>query len=345
MLIKSKPMGKKNNVSLREYNTFGVAASTPLFVEVKSSLALQEILKDEAFKDALILGGGSNVLFVKDLLRPVIKISITGIRIINESEHIAIVSAGAGVVWHDLVMWCVAKGLGGIENLSLIPGLVGAAPIQNIGAYGVELSDVFYDAVCINRKTRESRIFNAKDCAFGYRESAFKNDLEGEYVVTALRLALTKKNHSLKTEYGNIEKTLTEMGVNKPSIADIAKAVIQIRKSKLPDPRKLGNAGSFFKNPIIPKVESAHLLKQFPDMPHYHIDNAFDKIAAGWLIEQAGFKGLKNGKVGMHKKQALVLVNYGTSSGKLLWKHAKYVMEGVEKKFGITLETEVNLIC
>ena len=157
MLIKSKPMEKKYNFSLQEYNTFGVAVSTPLFVEVKSSLALQEILKDEAFKDALILGGGSNVLFVKDLLRPVIKISITGIRIINESEHIAIVSAGAGVVWHDLVMWCVAKGLGGIENLSLIPGLVGAAPIQNIGAYGVELSDVFYDAVCINRKTRESR--------------------------------------------------------------------------------------------------------------------------------------------------------------------------------------------
>ena len=205
-------MEKKYNFSLQEHNTFGVAASTPLFVEVKSSLALQEILKDEAFKDALILGGGSNVLFLKDLLRPVIKISITGIRIINESEHVAIVSAGAGVVWHDLVMWCVAKGLGGIENLSLIPGLVGAAPIQNIGAYGVELSDVFYDAVCINRKTRESRIFNAKDCAFGYRESAFKNDLEGEYVVTALRLALTKKKSQPKKRIRKCRKNIKRYG-------------------------------------------------------------------------------------------------------------------------------------
>ena len=186
MHIKGKPMKKKYNASLLEYNTFGVAASTPVFVEVKSILSLQKILKDKTFKDALILGGGSNVLFAKDLLNPVIKISIAGIRIINESKDIAIVSAGAGVVWHDLVMWWVAKGLGGIENLSLIPGLVGAAPIQNIGAYGVELSDVFYDAVCVNRKTMESRIFNAKDCDFGYRESAFKNDLEGQYVVTAL---------------------------------------------------------------------------------------------------------------------------------------------------------------
>ncbi len=191
-------MKKNDKVSLQEFNTFGVAAATPLFVEVTSSLTLQEKLKEDAFENALILGGGSNVLFVEDLSRPVIKISILGIRIINESEHMAIVSAGAGVVWHDLVMWCIANDLGGIENLSLIPGLVGAAPIQNIGAYGVELSDVFYDAVCINRKTGESRIFSAEDCAFGYRNSAFKNDLKDAYVVTAVRLALTKKNHRLK---------------------------------------------------------------------------------------------------------------------------------------------------
>ena len=253
-------MKKNDKVSLQEFNTFGVAASTPLFVEVTSSLTLQEKLKEDAFKDALILGGGSNVLFVEDLSRPVIKISIPGIRIINESEHMAIVSAGAGVVWHDLVMWCVANDLGGIENLSLIPGLVGAAPIQNIGAYGVELSDVFYDAVCINRKTGESRIFSAEDCAFGYRDSAFKNDLKDAYVVTAVRLALTKKNHRLKTGYGNVKETLTQMGVKKPNIGDVAKAVIQIRTSKLPDPKKLGNAGSFFKNPIGPKGESARLL-------------------------------------------------------------------------------------
>ncbi len=337
-------MKKNNTVSLQEYNTFGVAASTPLFVEIKSSLALQEKLKDEAFKDALILGGGSNILFLADLSKPVIKISIAGIRILNETEQIAVVSAGAGVVWHDLVMWCVANNLGGIENLSLIPGLVGAAPIQNIGAYGVELSDVFYDAVCINRKTGESRIFNAEDCDFGYRDSAFKNDLKDTYVVTAVRLALTKKNHSLKTDYGSVNETLAQMGVTKPNIEDVAKAVIQIRTSKLPDPKKLGNAGSFFKNPIVTKGECASLLVQYPNMPYYQIDGAFDKIPAGWLIEQAGFKGLKKGKVGMHGKQALVLVNYGTPSGKLLWKHAKLVMEGVEKKFGISLEPEVNLI-
>ena len=337
-------MKKNEKVSLKEFNTFGVAASTPLFVEVTSILALQEKLKEDAFKDALILGGGSNVLFVENLSRPVIKISIPGIRIINESEHMAIVSAGAGVVWHDLVMWCIANDLGGIENLSLIPGLVGAAPIQNIGAYGVELSDVFYDAVCINRKTGESRIFSAKDCAFGYRDSAFKNDLKDLYVVTSVRLALTKKKHRLKIDYGNVKETLTQMGVKKPNIGDVAKAVVQIRTRKLPDPKKLGNAGSFFKNPIIAKGESARLLQKYPNMPHYKIDGAFDKIPAGWLIEQAGFKGLKKGKVGMHDKQALVLVNYGTSSGKSLWAHAKLVMEGVEKKFGISLEPEVNLI-
>ena len=337
-------MKKNNTVSLQEYNTFGVAASTPLFVEIKSSLALQEKLRDDAFKDALILGGGSNVLFLEDLKRPVIKISIPRIRIINESEQMAVVSAGAGVVWHDLVKWCVANDLGGIENLSLIPGLVGAAPIQNIGAYGVELSDVFYDAVCINRKTGESRIFSAKDCAFGYRDSAFKNDLKDAYVVTAVRLALTKKNHSLKTDYGTIKETLAQMGVKRPNIKDVAKAVIQIRTKKLPDPKKLGNAGSFFKNPIVTKRESARLLQEFPNMPHFQIDGAFDKIPAGWLIEQAGFKGLKKGKVGMHDKQALVLVNYGTPSGKLLWEHAELVMKGVEKKFGVSLEPEVNLI-
>ena len=337
-------MKKNNTVSLQEYNTFGVAASTPLFVEIKSSLALQEKLRDDAFKDALILGGGSNVLFLEDLKRPVIKISIPRIRIINESEQMAVVSAGAGVVWHDLVKWCVANDLGGIENLSLIPGLVGAAPIQNIGAYGVELSDVFYDAVCINRKTGESRIFSAKDCAFGYRDSAFKNDLKDAYVVTAVRLALTKKNHSLKTDYGTIKETLAQMGVKRPNIEDVAKAVIQIRTKKLPDPKKLGNAGSFFKNPIVTKRESARLLQEFPNMPHFQIDGAFDKITAGWLIEQAGFKGLKKGKVGMHDKQALVLVNYGTPSGKLLWEHAELVMKGVEKKFGVSLEPEVNLI-
>ena len=332
------------NVSLTQYNTFGVAASTPLFVEVTSSLALQEVLKDPRFNDALILGGGSNLLLINDLSRPVIKIAIPGIKIVEENEEIAIVSAGAGVVWHDLVMWCISNNLGGIENLSFIPGLVGAAPIQNIGAYGVELSDVFHNAIGIGRKTGDSRIFNITDCAFGYRDSIFKNELKDEYVITTLRLALTKKKHRLHLDYGKIKQTIDEMGIASASIDDVAKAVIRIRRNKLPDPRELGNAGSFFKNPIVDNKKIAALSTTFPEMPNYPVDENFSKIPAGWLIEHVGYKGKIIGNVGMHKNQALVLVNYGSASGKELWEHAQRVIYDVEQKFDITLEPEVNLV-
>lgn len=337
-------MEAKKQVSLVQYNTFGVSVSTPLFTEVRSSLELQEVLKDPRFEDALILGGGSNVLLLQDLSRPVIKISIPGIRIMEETEQTAIVSAGAGVVWHDLVMWCIANNLGGIENLSLIPGLAGAAPIQNIGAYGVELSHVFHNAIGIGRKTRDSKIFDAEDCEFGYRDSIFKNELKDEYVITTLRLSLTKTNHQLHLEYGGITQTLKEMGVTNPTIDNVAKAVIRIRSSKLPDPTKLGNAGSFFKNPIVLKDKAVQIAELYPDMPAYSIDNHFAKIPAGWLIEQAGFKGEVFGNVGMHKNQALVLVNYGAATGTELWKHAQRVMDAVLSTFDIELEPEVNLI-
>ena len=337
-------MEAKKQVSLVQYNTFGVTVSTPLFAEVRSSLEVQEVLKDPRFEDALILGGGSNVLLLQDLSRPVIKISIPGIRIMEETEQTAIVSAGAGVVWHDLVMWCIANNLGGIENLSLIPGLVGAAPIQNIGAYGVELSDVFHNAIGIGRKTGDSKIFEAEDCEFGYRDSIFKNELKDEYVITTLRLSLTKTQHQLHLEYGGITQTLDEMGVTNPTIDDVAKAVIRIRSSKLPDPTKLGNAGSFFKNPIVLKDKAVQIAKLYPDMPSYSIDNQFTKIPAGWLIEQAGFKGKVFGNVGMHKNQALVLVNYGAATGTELWEHAQRVMDAVLSTFDIELEPEVNLI-
>ncbi len=337
-------MEGKKMVSLKEFNTFGVQATTPLFNEVKTSLALQEVIKNKNYDNALIIGGGSNILLLEEFSRPVIKISIPGIRIINESDNMAVVSAGAGVVWHDLVMWCVTNNLGGIENLSLIPGLVGAAPIQNIGAYGVELSDVFFNVVAIHRKTGHSRIFEAEDCAFGYRDSVFKQELKDEYIITTVRLSLTKKNHVLNTSYGNIKESLDEMKVKNPTIDDIAKAVIRIRRSKLPDPKSLGNAGSFFKNPIVTQTETKHLLEQYPNMPYYSIDDTFGKIPAGWLIEQAGFKGVKNGNVGMHKNQALVLVNYGNATGAALWEYAKKVMASVKEKFGIELETEVNII-
>lgn len=337
-------METKKQVSLVQYNTFGVSVSTPLFAEVRSSLELQEVLKDPRFEDALILGGGSNVLLLQDLSRPVIKISIPGIRIMEETEQTAIVSAGAGVVWHDLVMWCIANNLGGIENLSLIPGLVGAAPIQNIGAYGVELSDVFHNAIGIGRKTGDSKIFEAEDCEFGYRDSIFKNELKDEYVITTLRLSLTKTQHQLHLKYGGITQTLDEMGVTNPTIDDVAKAVIRIRSSKLPDPTKLGNAGSFFKNPVVLKDKAVQIAELYPDMPAYSIDNQFTKIPAGWLIEQAGFKGKVFGNVGMHKNQALVLVNYGAATGTELWEHAQRVMDAVLSTFDIELEPEVNLI-
>lgn len=331
-------------VSLTDYNTFGVTANTPLFVEVTSSIELQEILKDSRFKDALVLGGGSNVLFLNDLSRPVIKIAIPGIKIIEENEDFAVVSAGAGVVWHDLVMWCITNNLGGIENLSLIPGLVGAAPIQNIGAYGVELSDVFHNAIGIGRENGDSKIFYLEDCEFGYRDSIFKNELKDSYVITTLRLSLTKKNHRLNIDYGAISQTLDEMGVHSPTIDDIARAVIRIRSNKLPNPEILGNAGSFFKNPIVPNSKTKALQKSYPDIPTYPIDANYSKIAAGWLIEQAGFKGVPFGNVGMHKKQALVLVNYGNATGSDLWEHAQRVIDGVQQQFGVALEPEVNLI-
>ncbi len=337
-------MEAKKQVSLTQYNTFGVSVNTPLFAEMRSSLELQEVLKDPRFEDALILGGGSNVLLLQDLSRSVIKISIPGIRIMEETEQTAIVSAGAGVVWHDLVMWCIANNLGGIENLSLIPGLVGAAPIQNIGAYGVELSDVFHNAIGIGRKTGDSKIFEAEDCEFGYRDSIFKNELKDEYVITTLRLSLTKSQHQLHLDYGGITQTLDEMGVTNPTIDDVAKAVIRIRSSKLPDPTKLGNAGSFFKNPVVLKDKAAQIAELYPDMPSYSIDNQYTKIPAGWLIEKAGFKGKIFGNVGMHKNQALVLVNYGAATGAELWEHAQRIMDAVLSTFDIELEPEVNLI-
>jgi len=337
-------MEAKKQVSLTQYNTFGVSVNTPLFAEMRSSLELQEVLKDPRFEDALILGGGSNVLLLQDLSRSVIKISIPGIRIMEETEQTAIVSAGAGVVWHDLVMWCIANNLGGIENLSLIPGLVGAAPIQNSGAYGVELSDVFHNAIGIGRKTGDSKIFEAEDCEFGYRDSIFKNELKDEYVITTLRLSLTKSQHQLHLDYGGITQTLDEMGVTNPTIDDVAKAVIRIRSSKLPDPTKLGNAGSFFKNPVVLKDKAAQIAELYPDMPSYSIDNQYTKIPAGWLIEKAGFKGKIFGNVGMHKNQALVLVNYGAATGAELWEHAQRIMDAVLSTFDIELEPEVNLI-
>lgn len=332
------------NVSLKEYNTFGIDVNATLFASVKNQLELQSVLKDPRFKDPLLIGGGSNVLFVNTVTQPVIHIDIKGIQVIDEDEDTIIISAGAGVKWHQLVMWTLENNYGGIENLALIPGNTGTAPIQNIGAYGVELKDVFYNLVAVSLEDFSTHIFNEKDCEFGYRDSRFKNDWANQYAITSVRLILSKSNYAVDTSYGDIEKSLIQKGIATPTIREVAETVMEIRKKKLPDPKDLGNSGSFFKNPVVPKALVNQLLKKHPDMPYYDFSESFFKVPAGWLIEKSGLKGVRHGNVGMHEKQALVLVNYGQASGAELWEFAQKVQQTVSEKFGIELDPEVNII-
>ncbi|MDG2314966.1 MAG: UDP-N-acetylmuramate dehydrogenase [Flavobacteriaceae bacterium] len=332
------------NVSLKEFNTFGVDAKASLFASVKNQLELQEVLKDPRFKNPFLIGGGSNLLFVNSISRPVIHINIGGIKIIDENDDSVIVSAGAGIKWHDLVLWALKNNYGGIENLALIPGNTGTAPIQNIGAYGVELKDVFYNLIAVSIDDCSTHIFDENDCEFGYRDSKFKNEWSHQYVITSVRLMLQKNNHFINTQYGAIEKTLIKKNISNPSIQDVADAVIEIRNNKLPNPKELGNSGSFLKNPIVSKEKTDKLLLEHPNLPHYEFTGNFYKISAGWLIEKSGLKGLREGNVGMHAQQALVLVNYGNATGKELWKFAQKVQQTVAQKFGITLDPEVNII-
>lgn len=338
-------MQVQHNYSLKAYNTFGIDVSCNYFAEVTSTEELKTLLADPQWKTQprLILGGGSNLLFTGDFDGLVIKNSIKGIEVVKEDEAHTWLKAGGGEVWHNLVLHAIDKGLGGIENLSLIPGQVGAAPMQNIGAYGVELKDVFDSLEALHIESGELHTFNNEQCAFGYRESVFKNKYKGQYIITSVTLRLSKKP-VFNTSYGAITDTLKEMGVEQLSIKAISDAVIHIRQSKLPNPAELGNAGSFFKNPVISRSAFEKLQLQNPTVPHYDQPDGSVKVPAGWLIEQAGWKGKKVGNTGSHAKQALVLVNYGNATGNEIYKLALDIQQSVKDQFGIDINPEVNIV-
>lgn len=335
----------QKDVQLKPFNTFGLEATAKYFIEVSSIEQLQEILQSPDYQstDRLILGGGSNMLLTKDFEGLVIKIAIKGFEVVHENDDNIWIKAGAGLVWHDLVMHCVNQNYAGMENLSLIPGTVGAAPMQNIGAYGIEIKEVFEELEAYEIATGEIRTFDKVTCNFGYRESIFKHEAKGKYVILNVTFKLNKKP-TFHVEYGAIKDTLAEMGVTEMSIKVISDAVIHIRQSKLPNPAEIGNAGSFFKNPEIPNSQFDILKTQFPMIPSYPVNESTTKVPAGWLIEQAGWKGRRFGNVGVHAKQALVLVNYGGGKGEEIKDLSQKIQASVKEKFGIELSVEVNFI-
>ena len=332
----------QNNFSLREYNTFGIAAKAKSFVAVQNTEELTTVLKQN--DDIFVLGGGSNMLLTKDIEKLVVHVNLKGITIEKEDQDYVWVKANAGENWHEFVMWCLEHNYGGIENLSLIPGNVGTTPIQNIGAYGVEIKDTLAYCEAINIATQEFKTFTNEECQFAYRESIFKNELKNKYIITSVIFKLTKTNHKLNTAYGAIETELNNQNISNPTIKDVSNAVIAIRQSKLPDPEELGNSGSFFKNPIIAKSLYEKVILNFPEMPHYKVSETEVKVPAGWLIEQAGFKGKRFGDAGIHKNQALVLVNYGNATGAEILAVSKDIQATILAKFGIPIEAEVNII-
>lgn len=335
----------QQNVNLKAYNTFGIDVSCRYFSEVKNIGEIREILSniDYATTNKMILGGGSNVLFTKDYDGLIIKNSIPGISVVTEDKEHIFVKAAAGEVWHQFVLWCIERNYAGIENLSLIPGQVGAAPMQNIGAYGVEIKDVFYELEALHMPTQELHRFTLNDCEFGYRESVFKNKYRNQYIILSVTFKLNKTPR-FNIQYGDIQKTLEEMRVQELSIKAVSDAVIKIRSSKLPNPSELGNAGSFFKNPVVAKSLVEALLLKYPLMPNYPQADGSVKVPAGWLIEQCGWKGKVVGHTGSHKSQALVLVNYGGATGNEIYQLAMDIKQSVKDKFGIDIEPEVNLI-
>jgi UDP-N-acetylmuramate dehydrogenase len=334
----------QHNISLKPYNTFGIDVTANYFVSVTNLDELKDILDLNKYPDKLVLGGGSNMLLTQNQDKLVIHIDLKGIEIISEDENSVLVRANAGENWHEFVIWCINQNFGGLENLSLIPGNVGTAPIQNIGAYGVELKDHFVSCAAMSLKDKKLRIFNNSDCNFGYRNSIFKQEEKGKYIITSVIFKLTKKQHTLHINYGTITSQLKEMKIKTPTIQDISKAVISIRESKLPNPKEIGNSGSFFKNPIILKSHYLSLLENFADIPSYPVSENEIKVPAGWLIEKAGFKGKRFGDYGVHKNQALVLVNYGNAKGSDILKLSELIQKTVKRLFNITIEAEVNIL-
>ncbi|MFN7314028.1 MAG: UDP-N-acetylmuramate dehydrogenase [Bacteroidota bacterium] len=338
-------MNIQQNVSLKPYNTFGIDVKAKEFVVVNTMEELCILCAAFNLSDRklLVLGGGSNVLLTSDFDGMVIKNNLKGITIEQEDEDHVWVKSMAGEVWHDFVLYCIDHHLAGIENLSLIPGCVGAAPMQNIGAYGVEIKDTFFALQAVEITSGEVVTFLNSDCKFGYRESVFKQEAKGKYIIASVTFRLDKKP-KFNVTYGAIQQTLAKKGVQELSIKAISDAVIEIRTSKLPDPKVLGNAGSFFKNPEIENEKFNALKQQFPELVGYPVGSNHTKLAAGWLIEQCGWKGKVVGNTGSHKDQALVLVNYGNASGHEIWQLAMDIQKSVYDKFGVHIQPEVNVI-
>ena len=330
------------NYSLKNLNSFGINVSAKYFTVFKNTTELAEIL-EAANENKLILGGGSNILFTKNFNGLVLKNEIGGIKIIKEEDDHVYIKAGAGVGWHEFVIYCIEKKFAGAENLSLIPGSVGASPMQNIGAYGVELKDIFYELEAYDTEEKKTVIFSRSDCEFGYRESIFKTKYKGKFIITAVTFRLNNKP-VYNTSYGAIEIELERMGIQSISIKAISDAVINIRQSKLPDPRVIGNAGSFFKNPTVSNLQFNLLKKDFPLIIGYPVGDSETKLAAGWLIEKCGWKGFRKGDAGCHNKQALVLVNYGNATGEEILLLSKEIIDSVKLMFNVNLHIEVNIV-
>lgn len=332
----------KHNISLKSFNTFGIDVQSALFVEVNRVAELKQLLKDNT-EEILILGGGSNVLFTQNYAGLIIKNNIKGIEIISEDKQEIILKVGSGENWHDFVMHCIKNNYAGLENLSLIPGTVGASPMQNIGAYGVEVKDTIISVQALNKSTLQLESFTNTACEFDYRSSIFKTTLKDKYFITSVVFGLSKKP-TINSSYGAINDELKRMKVVNPTIQDISKAVINIRSSKLPNPKEIGNSGSFFKNPVVSFSKKNDLLLKYPSMPHYLQNDGTFKIAAGWLIETCGWKGKRIVNYGVHTNQALVLVNYGGATGKEIYHLSEQIIQSVKSTFDIELEREVNIV-
>jgi UDP-N-acetylmuramate dehydrogenase len=332
------------NYPLLSYNTFGIEAQAKQFVSVESVDELRQVFEHYPAAQKFILGGGSNMLLTKDIDALVIHLNLKGKEVVTETENEVVVRGMAGENWHEFVLWTLDQNYGGLENMSLIPGNVGTTPVQNIGAYGKEIKDNFVSCMALDRKNLALVSFSNADCEFGYRESIFKHKVKDQYIIVSVDFRLSKTNHIIHTGYGDIQAELASNQITNPSIQDVSKAVIAIRQSKLPDPKVLGNSGSFFKNPILTKAAFAPIHAKFPVMKFFEVSPTEVKVPAGWLIEQCGFKGQRFGDAGIHKNQALVLVNYGNATGQEILNVSKEIQDSIFKKFGIQIEAEVNII-
>jgi UDP-N-acetylmuramate dehydrogenase len=333
-----------SHFSLKKFNTFGIEAKARKFVAIHNETELKTVLEENKSEIKFVLGGGSNMLLTKDIDALVIHLDLKGKKIIEEDEDFVWVESQAGENWHEFVLWTIENDFGGLENMSLIPGNVGTTPVQNIGAYGAEIKDTFVRCQAMKIETQAIKTFTKKECHFGYRESVFKNEVKDQYIITSVVFKLTKRKHNINTSYGDISAELAKNNITIPTLKDVSNAVISIRQSKLPDPKVLGNSGSFFKNPIVLKTDFEKIHQNFPEMKYYEVSATEVKIPAGWLIEQAGFKGKRFGDAGIHEKQALVLVNYGNATGLEILNVSKIIQETIFKTYGIRIEAEVNVI-